>query len=148
MTSPTPKVTPPDPDGIESRIARDIARHAAMISPVVVLVTGLIWGWGGALGSALALALVVLNFLGAAALLGWAARIAPETVMVAAMGGYLLSLVIFIAACVAMKQVTAVDLPVFCFTLIGAHLGLLFWELRSISLSLASPGLRPAQKKE
>ena len=144
----TPKVTPPDIDGIESRIARDIARHAAMIAPVVILVTGLIWGWGGALGADLAFDLVVVNFLAGAAILGWAARIAPETVTVAAMGGYLVSLLIFVVAGVAIKQVSAVDFPVFCFTLIGAHLGLLFWELRSISLSLASPGLRPAQKKE
>ncbi len=144
----TPKVVPPSADGIESKIARDIARHAAMISPVVILVTGIIWGWGGVLGSTLALALVVANFLGAAALLGWAARIAPETVMIAALGGYLLTLAIFIAACFAVKQLSAVNLAVFCFTLIGAHLGLLFWEMRSISLSLASPGLRPAQKKE
>ncbi|MCU1456944.1 MAG: synthase chain [Actinomycetia bacterium] len=144
----TPKVTPPDVDGIESRIARDIARHAAMIAPFVVLVTGLVWGWAGALGAALAFGLVVVNFMAGAAILGWAARISPETVTVAAMGGYLVSLLIFVAAGVAIKQVAAVDFKVFCFTLIGAHLGLLFWELRSISLSLASPGLRPAKNKE
>ncbi len=144
----TPKVTPPNADGIESRIARDIARHAAMIAPFVVLVTGIAWGWGGALGSALAFALVVVNFLVLAAAIGWAARIAPETVMVVALGGYLLSLGLFVAVSVGVKHISSVDFPVYAFTLIGAYLGLLFWELRSISLSLASPGLRPAQKKE
>jgi len=32
-------------------------------------------------------------------------------------------------------------------TIIFAHLGLLFWELRYVSLSLAFPGLKPKPSK-
>ena len=41
------------------------------------------------------------------------------------------------------KALDVVDSPVFCITLIGSYFVLLFWELRSISLSLAYPGLKP-----
>ena len=34
-------------------------------------------------------------------------------------------------------------MPWLGFTLVGAHLGLLFWETRYVSLQLAAPGLRP-----
>jgi hypothetical protein len=33
-------------------------------------------------------------------------------------------------------------------TVIVTHLGLLFWELRYVSASLAFPGLKPASNKE
>jgi hypothetical protein len=33
-------------------------------------------------------------------------------------------------------------------TIILAHLGLLFWELRYVSLSLAYPGLKPNLKEK
>ena len=44
---------------------------------------------------------------------------------------------------VGIKELDVVDWPVFCITLVVSYLGLLFWEMRSISLSLASPGLKP-----
>jgi hypothetical protein len=37
------------------------------------------------------------------------------------------------------------DVVVLGLTLFGTHLGLLFWELRSVSFSLAAPGLRRDQ---
>ena len=76
MTEPVvPDLTVPDPDGIESRIAKDIARHALWIAPVAILALGIWQGVGGALGVALALVVVLANFLITGALLGWAARI-------------------------------------------------------------------------
>jgi hypothetical protein len=32
-------------------------------------------------------------------------------------------------------------------TIVVAHVGLLFWELRYVSMSLAFPGLKPKQNK-
>jgi len=37
-------------------------------------------------------------------------------------------------------------LPSLGITLIVAHLGLLFWEMRYVSLSLAHPGLKPGRR--
>ena len=35
------------------------------------------------------------------------------------------------------------DWPVFCLVLLGGYFVLLIWELRSVSMSLAYPGLKP-----
>jgi len=41
------------------------------------------------------------------------------------------------------KQLDVVDFTVFAITLVVSYLALLFWEMRSISLTLAYPGLKP-----
>jgi hypothetical protein len=48
---------------------------------------------------------------------------------------------------VGIKELGVVDWPVFCITLVVSYLGLLFWEMRYISLSLASPGLKPSTNR-
>ena len=57
----------------ESDIARDLARRAALVAPLVVLACGLGWGASGAVSAVIGLVLVALNFLGAARVLAWAA---------------------------------------------------------------------------
>lgn len=128
---------------VEQDIARDLARHAAWVAPAVVLAGGLVAGWGGALGAGIALALVAVNFLLAAALLAWSARISPAALATAALGGYVVRLGAITALGLAVRSLDAVDFPTFCIVLVVSHLGLLVWELRSVSLSLAAPGLRP-----
>ena len=48
-----------------------------------------------------------------------------------------------IVALVLLRHVSWIVLPWLGFTLVGAHLVLLFWEMRYVSMSLAAPGLRP-----
>ena len=76
-------------------------------------------------------------------ILGWAARTSPNLLMGVALMGFLTRLILITAIALGIKSLDIVDWPVFCITLIASHLGLLFWETRSISLSLASPGLKP-----
>ena len=137
------ELTVPDPSGIESRIARDLGRHALLAAPVAVTIGAIVAGVAGALGVGLALVVVVANFLVSAALLDHAARISPNLLMGAALGGFILRLAVVFGIALAVQQVDAIDLSVFVVTVLVAHLGLLFWETRSISLSLASPGLKP-----
>jgi hypothetical protein len=136
----------PDPDGIESRIARDLARHGLMAAPVVILVAGIWRGPSAALAVTLALALVIFNFMLSGAMLGWAARISPDMLMGVALGGFLVKIIALFAVGTIVEQFDAVDFPVFVVTVLVAHLGLLAWETRSVSLSLASPGLKPRHK--
>ena len=138
-----PDLTVPDPDGIESRIAKDIARHALWVAPVAILALGIWQGIGGALGVALALVVVLANFLITGALLGWAARISPAMIMAVALGGFLVWLIVIFGMGLLVEQIDAVNLDVFVVSVLVLHLGLLFWEMRSISFSLASPGLKP-----
>lgn len=148
MTEPAPAAVPAgNADAIEPRIARDLVRRALLVAPVVVLVPGVLWGADAAAGAAIALALVAVNFLASASLLAWAARISPDMLMVVALGGFLLRLVAITAVGLGVRQLGWVDFTVFCIALVATHLGLLVWETRSISLSLASPGLRPGKKE-
>jgi hypothetical protein len=140
---PVPEISVPSPDGIESRIARDIARHALWVAPVAILALGILDGVGGALGVALAFVVVLANFLITGALLGWAARISPGAIMGVALGGFLVWLIVIFGMGLLVEQIDAVNLDVFVVSVLVLHLGLLVWEMRSVSFSLASPGLKP-----
>ena len=133
----------PSIDQIESRIAHDLARRALYVAPIAVVGVGLWRGVPAGAAVALAFALVVANFIAAAWVLGWVARTSPDLLMGAAMMSFLIRLVILSVIGVVIKELDIVDWTVFCVTLVASYLGLLVWEMRSISLSLASPGLKP-----
>ena len=104
---------------------------------------GLIWGVNGALSTAYGLAIVVANFVLAAAMLAWAGRISTGVVMAAALFGYLIRLTLIFLAIWLVRKADWVELVPLGITIIGAHLGLLFWEMKYVSLSLAFPGIKP-----
>lgn len=139
MDAAPPVETPP----VERRIALDLARHGLLVAPVIVLVAGVVRGLDGAASAALGLGLLVLNLLVAAVSLEWGARRSPNALMAVALGGFLLRMTtILIVLLVADALFGWADVVVLAITLFLTHLGLLFWELRSVSLSLAAPGLR------
>jgi hypothetical protein len=139
---------------VERRIAVDLARHGLLVAPAVVLVAGLFRGVDGAASAALGLAVVVVNFLAAALSLEWGARRGGNTLFAVALGGFLFRMVsILVVLLVADALFGWADVVVLGLTLFVTHLGLLFWELRSVSFSLAAPGLRrdrpaPIARKE
>ncbi len=134
---------PPSIEKIEREIAVDLAKKAAIVTPLVVLGLGIWRGPDAALGAFLALALVVVNFFASAAILGWTAKHAPHALSGVAMLSFLGRLVIITIIGAGIKQLDIVDFPVFAITLVVSYLALLFWEMRSISLTLAYPGLKP-----
>ena len=137
------KSPPPSTDRIESRIAIDLVKKAAIVSPLVVIAAGIWRGPEGALGALLALVIVIANFLASAAILGWTAQRAPHALAGVAMLSFLGRLAVITVIGAAIKALDIVDFRVFAFTLVGSYLVLLFWEMKSISLSLAHPGLKP-----
>ncbi len=140
MLEPASAVEGPSPEGI---IARDLVKRAAMIAPALLVVFGLIWGLDGALSTAYGLAIVVANFVLAAALLAGAARISPALMMFAALFGYLVRLSLIFLAIWLVRDASWIELVPFGITVIATHLGLLLWEMRFISASLAYPALKP-----
>ncbi|HTK16508.1 MAG TPA: ATP synthase subunit I [Acidimicrobiia bacterium] len=128
---------------VERDIALDLVKHGLLIAPVVILVAGLVSGWDGTASAAIALGIVCLNFTLAALSVGWAAKISPVMVGGVALGGYVVRLGLILVALVLLRHVSWIVLPWLGFTLVGAHLVLLFWEMRYVSMSLAAPGLRP-----
>ncbi len=130
---------------IESTIARDLAKHAIYAAPAVVIIAAVLEGGAGALGATLALGVVTINFLLAAAVLGRAAKVSTGALMSASLLSFAVRLAIITAFGFVVKQIDAVHFPTFGIVLVGAHLGLLFWEMRHVSLTLAYPGLKPAR---
>lgn len=137
---------PPGP-AIEPRVVADMIRRAAPALPVLVGVAGLVWGLDGALSAAFAVALVLANFVLAAALLAGAARISYVLLAVAAMGGFVLRLALLTVTVLVVKDQAWVDLVPLGLTLAATHLGLLIWEARHVSFSLAFPGVKPPRVK-
>lgn len=132
----------------EPEIIRDLVRRGLMATPVVLLVGAAGWGWAGLASGAIAMALVLVNFTAAAALQSWAARISYGLVAGVALFGFLIRLAIISAVVLLIGDqpwVAPVPLGV---TLVVGHLGLLAWESRYVSASLAFPGLKPDPVKE
>ena len=140
LEPPASAIDGPAPEGV---IAKDIIKRAAVVGPVMILVFGLIWGLNGAFSTAYGLALVVANFAVAGAMLAGAARISPALMMFAALFGYLIRLSLIFLAIYLVRDASWVELVPMGITIIVTHLGLLLWEMRFISASLAFPALKP-----
>jgi len=128
---------------VERELAFDIAKRGLIISPFVIALCGLVRGADGAWSAAIALAIVIVNFLIAALIVDQAAKVSPTAVGAASLAGYLVRLVVIVVALLLLRNQPWIDLPVLGFTLVGAQLGLLAWEARHVSMTLAAPGLRP-----
>lgn len=128
-------------------VARDLARRGVMIAPVSIILGAVFWGTDGAISVALGLGIVVVNFLLAAAMLGYAARISLAFMAGAALFGFLIRLGLITIAVLLVRNEPWVELVPLGISLIISHLGLLFWEMRFVSASLAFPGLKPPQNE-
>ena len=127
----------------EAQITRDIVKRGLIAAPALLVVSWLAWGADGAWSSAYGLALVLCNFMIAAGLVATTARISYALMMGATLLGYVLRLGLVAIAVVVVRDAAWVDLVTLGLTLVATHLGLLAWELRYVSASLAFPGLRP-----
>ncbi len=132
----------------EAALARDIVRRGLVVSPILLGVSSVVWGVNGAYSCAYGLAIVFANFGLAAALVAYTARISYALMMASMMFGYLVRMGFVAVAVFAVRNLGWVELMPLGLTIILAHLGLLFWELRYVSLSLAYPGLKPKLKEK
>ena len=131
----------------EPVLALDIAKRALAFTPAAALVSAAIWGFAGATSAAYAMVLVMANLFLAAWMLSTAARISYAALMGAALFGFVLRLALVSAAVLLVRDAGWVEPMALGLTLVVAHLGLLFWELRFVSISLAHPGLKPTPKE-
>lgn len=136
-----------DGEAVEREVAFDLVRRGAMALPVVMLVGFLGWGTSGLASAAFAGGLVLANFWISAVLLSWAARISLGFLMGMSLSSFVLRVGAISAAVWAVKDQAWVEPVPLGLTLIVAHLGLLLWETRYISASMAFPGLKPAPKE-
>ena len=88
------------------------------------------------------LTVVLANFFVSAAVLGWAAQ-TPTLLMAAALGSFLVRMIVLGVAVWAVHDESWVSLKLLAVTILVTHLGLLFWETRYVSATLAYPALKP-----
>lgn len=131
----------------ERAVARDMIRRSVVFAVPLLAGGALGWGWTGALSVGLALALVLVNFVLGAAVIGWGARMGPSAMMAAAMGGYVVRLGIVTAAVLPVRRHDWFELLPFAVSLLVTHLGLLAVEARHVSASPAFPGLKPPRPR-
>jgi len=130
----------------EVGVSRDMVRRGLIVAPVIIAICGVIWGIDGAWSSAYAIAIVLLNFALAAALIAMTARISIGLMMGAILFGYLIRLGLIFLAVFLVRDAGWISLPALGATIIITHLGLLIWELKFVAISLAYPGLKPARQ--
>ena len=126
----------------EVAVSNDMIKRGLIVAPIIIAICGVIWGVNGAFSSAYAVAIVLLNFALAAALIAGAARISVGLMMGATMFGYLIRLALIFLAVWIVKDASWISLPALGSTIIMTHLGLLFWEMKYVALSLSQPGLK------
>jgi len=137
----------PVDDAPENELALDMAKRAVPLALVPIGVCAAVWGFAGAASAAFAVVLVVVNLLAASWTLSTAAKIGEVAIMGASLFGYIIRLAFIFAAVWAVKDAGWVEPVALGVTLVVTHLGLLIWELRYVSASLAHPGLRPVTKE-
>ncbi len=129
----------------EVAVSTDMIKRGLVAAPVLVAVCGVIWGMDGVWSSAYGIAIVLTNFALAAAFIAGAARISLGLMMAATLFGYLIRLALIFLAVWLVKDTAWISLPALGSTIIVTHLGLLFWEMKYVALSLAHPGLKPTK---
>jgi len=129
----------------EVAVSTDMIKRGLIAAPALIAVCAVIWGANGAWSSAYGIAIVLVNFALAAALIAGAARISLGLMMAAVLFGYLIRLALVFLAVWLVKDTAWISLPALGSTIIVTHLGLLFWEMKYVAMSLAYPGLKPTK---
>jgi hypothetical protein len=127
-------------------VALDIARRGVLAVLVAAGLGWFFWGTDGAISVLYAGVVVLVNFVLAGVLLGWGGRVSFAMMAAAAMFGFFLRLGLMFAAVLLVKDADWFEPVPLGITLVVTHLGLLLWELRYVSGSLAYPGLKPKPK--
>jgi ATP synthase I chain len=127
----------------EVAVSSDMIKRGLLVAPLLLAVCGVIWGLDGVWSSAYGIGIVLANFALAAGMIAAAARISVGLMMGATLFGYLIRLGLIFIAVWLVKDASWISLPALGSTIIFTHLGLLFWEMKYVALSLSYPGLKP-----
>lgn len=129
-------------------VALDMVKRGLPFLPVGMGIGALFAELAGALSVAYAMVIVLVNLVLSASLLAWASRISFAMVASVALVGYGLRLGLVFLAVWLVKDMSWVAMVPLGVAIIITHLGLLFWEMRHVSASMANPGLKPKIPKK
>jgi hypothetical protein len=127
----------------QREIVLDMARRGLLVSPVLLAVGAIGWGVNGALSVAFALGVVLVNFLASAAVVRKSTELPHSFIMMFVLGGFVVRMLFVLGAIAVAGQLNWAEKVPLGLTIVLTHLGLLAWETRHVSASLAYPGLKP-----
>jgi hypothetical protein len=108
-------------------------KFLAVIAVPVICIAWLVAGQDGALSAGIAIALVAGMYLMSGALLSYAAKIGPEALMAAALGGFALRLCIYGLLLVLLTPIERIDGPTLAVTAALLIVATLVFEARMVS---------------
>ena len=141
--TPSPFTSAARGEAPEVAVSKDMVKRVVIVTPIFLILGGVIWGLDGVSSVAFAIGLVLLNFSLASALVAMTAPISLGLMMGAVLFGYLIRLGLIAVAILLVKDASWINLSALGITIIVTHLGLLFWEMKYVAASLAFPGLKP-----
>ena len=141
--SATPAAVTEAPPQVEWEMATDMVRRGLPAAPVLLVLGAVGWGMHGLLSTGYGLVLVLGNLLASAALMRWAGKRSLGLLAGVAVGGYVVRMAVVTLAVYLVKGMDWVELLPLGLTIVVTQVGLLWWETRQISLTLAYPGLKP-----
>jgi len=141
--TPSPFTSAARGEAPEVAVSKDMVKRGVIVTPIFLILGGVIWGLDGVSSVAFAIGLVLLNFSLASALVAVTAPISLGLMMGAVLFGYLIRLGLIAVAILLVKDASWINLTALGITIIVTHLGLLFWEMKYVAASLAFPGLKP-----
>ena len=118
---------------IEATLARHTVKRALVIGPIIVAVTWVFRGFDGAIGAAIGVAIVVVNFLASGYALSMAARISLSVYHAAALFGFLLRLIAITVTMILVSKLFEVDRIAFGIAVIVSYMVLLVLEARAVA---------------
>jgi hypothetical protein len=127
----------------QAEIVADMARRGLLVSPALLLAGAIGWGVNGALSVGVALGVILVNFAASAAVVRKSLELPQSFIMMFVLGGFLLRMLFVLAVITVAGNFSWVERVPLGLGLLVTHLGLLIWETRYISNSLAYPGLKP-----
>jgi ATP synthase protein I len=123
-------VTSVEPERLAIRRVLPFAPVALVAAFVLGQVLG---GSGAAWSAAIAIVIVLANFVANALSVAWAAQVSPTMLYAVAMGGFVMRLIVFTIALVLLNTVSWFSPVAFALTLVPATIGLLVLEAKALS---------------
>lgn len=118
---------------VESVLARHTVARAIYVAPILIAIFWLTRGWDGAWSSALGIAVVVVNFLLAGAIMSISAKISLAAYHAAALFGFFIRLGLLILTMLLIASIVPIDRLAFGVTAVVAYLVLLSWEAVAVA---------------
>jgi hypothetical protein len=129
----------------QAEIVADMAKRGLLVSPALVAIGAIGWGVHGALSVLLALAIVLINFAASAAVVRRITSLPQGAIMMFVLGGFVVRMGFVLGAITIAGHLSWVSKVPLGLAIVVTHLGLLVWETRHLSMSLAYPGLKPTR---